>query len=94
MDENAAESQSIQVVIQRQVTEHGFVNVMVTEELFGDDDKLDTKKLFESAVAVAADENMVWYREDETRRVHPTQFNRGDKKTFYAYYNGMPADIE
>lgn len=72
-DSTATNGFSVQVTVQRTTTEYGFVSVLVTPDMAGDDGKLDADKLFNYAVKSATNPKMKWHLEDTKLDLSPIQ---------------------
>lgn len=64
---------SIQFRIQRITTEYAYVLVPVTDEVVGEDGKLDVEKMTALATTQGEDPSVRWYLEEQKTAIHPIQ---------------------
>ncbi|MGE0130875.1 MAG: hypothetical protein AB7U82_22585 [Blastocatellales bacterium] len=79
MDKNQpdiAQKLSIQLRLRRITVEYGYVSVEVTPDLIQADDKLSVDALFQRAVEIGQEPQMVWYKEEQDIEPHPAQQQR------------------
>jgi hypothetical protein len=85
-----AETLSIQIRLCRTTIEYGYVNVEVTPDLIGLDDKLDSEGLFRRALEWGQEPQMVWYKEEQAIDPHSVQQQREPhEKSLFKGQNGF-----
>ena len=92
MEEGDRKTYSVQVTVQRTIKEYGFVSVLVTSDLVGDNGKLNVEKLMECAKQSASSDKMSWYGESLEVDLNPLQKPRQDEKILRVNSKGLELD--